>query len=145
MDPLVTPEEIQQRLAITLDESDSQRVAILISDAQEIIDDEFAKYGRDFTAELAYPRQRRTISRVIREMVAAAVIVGPYAGARSTTSATGPQSDSVTWETVPKVSFAGVKLTDDQRRDLGLIVGNDYAPSWSFPPPARWPGRGENL
>ena len=141
-DALVTREDIALRLAVPLGPEHEGRVDALVEDATEIIQDAFAEVGREYLLEISNPLQRRAVIRVIREMVATAVIVGPYSGARSLNSASGPNSDSITWDKVPEISFAGVKLTDTHRRALGLVVGNDFAPSWNFPPPARWPLRG---
>ena len=74
--------------------------------------------------------------RAIREMVAAAVIIGPNAGVRSVSSTTGPQSDSITYADVGAVSFGGVSLTDQLLELLGLLGGR---PRGNFPRPLRWP------
>lgn len=139
---LVTREDIALRLAVPLGPEHTLRVEALIEDSEELIEDAFAEVGRDYRLEVARPLQRRAIIRVVREMVATAVIVGPYAGARSMNSSSGPNSDGLTWDKVPEISFAGVKLTDNHRRALGLVVGDDFAPAWNFPPPTRWPLRG---
>lgn len=141
-DALVTREDIALRLAVPLGPEHEGRVDALVEDATEIIQDAFAEVGREYLLEISNPLQRRAVIRVIREMVATAVIVGPYSGARSLNSSSGPNSDGITWDKVPEISFAGVKLTDAHRRALGLVVGNDFAPSWNFPPSARWPLRG---
>lgn len=141
-DALVTLKDSALRLAIPLEKEHEPRVNALIQDSEELVQDAFAEVGRDYCLEVANPLQRRAIIRVIREMVATAVIVGPYSGARSVNSSSGPTSDGLTWDKVPEVSFAGVKLTDAHRRALGLVVGNDFAPSWNFPPATRWPLRG---
>lgn len=141
-DALVTREDIALRLAVPLGPEHEGRVEALVKDATELIQDAFAEVGREYLLEISNPLQRRAVIRVIREMVATAVIVGPYSGARSLNSSSGPNSDGITWDKVPEISFAGVKLTDAHRRALGLVVGNDFAPSWNFPPPARWPLRG---
>ena len=132
---LVTPEDITKRLPETvkpLSPGDLERVATLIEDAEFLIRDEFALARRDFDAEMIVPHRARTAARVIRQMVAAAVIVGQRVGVKSLSSTTGPASDSITYQDPPKVSFDGVFLTDEQRRLLGLDVFADR-PSYYYP------------
>lgn len=125
---LVTTEDVVKRLPTTvkpLSVDDTTRVATLIEDAEFLIRDEFALARRNFDAEMTLPHRRRTAERVIRQMVAAAVIVGPHVGVKSVSSTTGPASDSITYQDPPNVSFDGVFLTDEQRRLLGLDVYAD--------------------
>ncbi|MEJ6013813.1 Gp19/Gp15/Gp42 family protein [Corynebacterium sp. H127] len=137
---LVSAQEVLLRLPGSvkpLSGEDAARLEALIDDAEELIRDAFEEAGRDFDIEVLLPRQQRTITRVIREMVAAAVIIGPNAGVRTLKSATGPQSDEITWADPPKIGFSGVLLTDEQRRALGLAVFGDGAPLHNFPPHVR--------
>lgn len=142
MEPLlVSPEDVIKRLPAVvkpLSPDDTDRVATLIEDAEYLIRDEFAVVRRDFDAEVAVsPPRRRTVARVIRQMVAAAIIVGPHAGVKSVTSTSGPTSDSITYQDPPQVSFDGVFLTDEQRRLLGLDVSADRA-AFHYPL-SKWP------
>lgn len=133
---LVTPEDVTVRLPASvkpLSQDDKERIATLIEDAEFLIRDEFAAVHRDFDAEMAVPHRARTAARVIRQMVAAAIIVGPHAGVKSVSSTTGPSSDSITYQDPPQVSFDGVFLTDEQRRLLGLDV-SAARPSYYYPP-----------
>lgn len=137
---LVTPKDITDRLPIPLTDDELNRVVTLIEDAEEQIRTSFLKEGRDFDLEVdTVPWLLPESRRVIREMVSAAVVVGPNAGVRTASSTTGPQSDSVTYTDPSVVSFGGVRLTADQRRDLGLR--GDAGPRGSFPPPPAWPER----
>lgn len=141
MEPLVSPEDVIKRLPAVikpLSPDDADRVATLIEDAEYLIRDEFAVVHRDLDAEIAVsPHRRRTVARVIRQMVAAAIIVGPHAGVKSVTSTSGPTSDSITYQDPPQVSFDGVFLTDEQRRLLGLDVSAESA-AFHYPL-SKWP------
>lgn len=138
---LVTFEDINARLTALgtpLAPEQAEGVGVLIDDAEAIIEAEFARVGRNWPAEVTSKSWLGSVSeRVIREMVSAALAVGPNAGVRTASSTTGPQSDSVTWADVDSVSFGGVKLTDKQRADLGLPTGA-YARG-RFPRPIRVP------
>lgn len=134
---LVTAEDVVSRLDPRPDPSTHERINLLIEDAEFEVSDAFAERGRDFEQYLKVDWQARRAARVVREMVSAAIIIGPNAGVRSASSATGQESDSITYADVDSVSFAGVRLTDAQRRALGL--GGDGLPRGSFPPPRRWP------
>ncbi|WP_257202951.1 Gp19/Gp15/Gp42 family protein [Corynebacterium cystitidis] len=139
---LVTIEDINARLDTPLDLDDARlslRVSTLIDDAEEAIDVAFMKAGRSWESEMqSIPWLESESKRVIRQMVSAAIAVGPNAGVRSVSSTTGPQSDSVTFaDAIDWVTFGGVKLTEEQKRALGLIPGG--RPKGSFPPPLRWP------
>lgn len=135
---LVAVKDITDRLPIPLTPGEENRVEILIGDAITQITTAFLKEGRDFSAELvSVPWLLEEARRVVREMVSAAVIMGPNAGVRTASSTTGPQSDSITYTDPSVVSFAGVRLLDEQRNDLGLR--GDAGPRGSFPPPPPWP------
>lgn len=137
---LVAAEDVVSRLDPRPDPSTHDRIEILISDAERKIRTAFLKSGRDFDAAMhAIPWLESEAEDVIREMVSAAIIIGPNAGVRTATSTTGPQSDSVTYADVGSVSFSGVRLTDDQRKALGLL--GDGLPRGRFPRPWRWPER----
>lgn len=130
-------DDITDRLPITLSTPELTRVELLIADAVEMIEVAFQKAGRDLEAELiSVVWLPAVVRRVIREMVSAAVIVGPNAGVRQVSSTTGPQSDSVVYDRTDVVSFAGVRLTDTQEEELGL---SSVGPRGRFPDPPRWP------
>ena len=137
----VTFEDIAQRMAVPPDEDVRQRVELLISDAESLISNAFLKCGRSLDAELeTVPWLRFEFLSIVREMVTAAITIGPNAGVRSVSSTTGQESDSVTYANgIDFVSFGGVKLTDSQRVALGLCMPG--GPRWKFPPPIRWPER----
>lgn len=139
---LVTFEEVSARLAVPLDEAQQAQVEQLIGDAIEQITVAFQKAGRDWSAELkTVPWLEAESKRVIREMVTAAVVVGPNLGLTNVSSTTGQESDSAGFSAGAQslVSFGGVRLTDQQKIDLGLLVG--VRPRGCFPPPIRWPER----
>lgn len=135
---LVSFEDVNARLDVPLEEAARPRVEVLIEDAVAIVRTAFLKCGRDFDAELERVAWLADeVGRVVREMVSAAILVGPNAGVRSVSSTTGPQSDSITYADVDSVSFGGVRLTDQQRLDLGLCFPG--GPRGRFPRPVRWP------
>ena len=140
MPELITLDEIAAVLPYGLEDDQHDRVQRLIDLAEEEIELAFARRGRDFSAELATtPWLETAARRAIREMVSAAVVIGPNAGVRSVSSTTGPQSDSITYADVDAVSFGGVALTDKLLELLGLA---GVRPRGRFPRPARWPEEG---
>ncbi|OHO71182.1 hypothetical protein HMPREF2692_01315 [Corynebacterium sp. HMSC036D03] len=132
--------EIEARLPRPLAADEKPRMEALITDALEYLETEFLRCGRALDAELArLPWLDAVVRRVVREMVSAAVLVGPNVGMRSASSTTGPQSDSITFADVDSVGWGGVRLTPEQRLDLGLCMPGGAR--GKFPPPACWPER----
>lgn len=139
MSTLITAEEIAAALPVELTGEQHAKLDALIDLAEDEITLAFARRGRSFQNELAGSEWLELAARrAIREMVSAAVIVGPNAGVRSVSSTTGPQSDSITYANVDAVSFGGVALTDKLLELLGLA---GVKPRGRFPRPARWPER----
>lgn len=131
---------IEQRLPRPLSADERHRMESLIADAVEYLEVEFQKCGRSLDSALAQtPWLESVARRVIREMVSAVVLVGPNVGVRSASSTTGPQSDSITFADVDSVGWGGVRLTPEQRLDLGLCMPGGAR--GKFPPPACWPER----
>ena len=140
MTTLITAEEIAGALPIDLTEEQRAKLDAQIELAEEEIALAFARRGRSFQNELAASEWLEMAARrAVREMVSAAVIIGPNAGVRSVSSTTGPQSDSITYADVDAVSFGGVALTDKLLELLGLA---GVRPRGRFPRPARWPEEG---
>ena len=136
---LVTVDEIAAVLPTGLEPAQEDRVENLIGLAEEEIELAFARRGRDFRAELVtVPWLESAARRAVREMVSAAVVIGPNAGVRSVSSTTGQESDSITYADVDSVSFGGVRLTDALLELLGLV---GVRARGSFPCPPRWPER----
>lgn len=135
---LVTVDDVVARLDPQPPIEAHVRIGTLISDAERKIRTAFLRAGRNFDAELvAVPWLESEAEDVVREMVSAAIIIGPNAGVRSASSATGQESDSVTYADVGSVNFSGVRLTEVQKQQLGMPL--DGLPRGSFPPPRRWP------
>lgn len=139
---LVTFDDINLRLPTPLDPTDehlAKQVNALLEDAEDAITIAFAKFGRSWKQELVtVPWLDAASKRVIRQMVTAAIMVGPNVGVRSVSSTTGPQSDSITYaDAIDQVAFGGVRLTDDMLVALGLL--DDGGPRGCFPRPLRWP------
>lgn len=136
----ISVSEIESRLPRPLSEDERPRMEALINDAVEYLEVEFQKCGRSLEAALARtPWLESVVRRVIREMVSAAVLIGPNVGMRSASSTTGPQSDSITFADVDSVGWGGVRLTPAQRLDLGLCMPGGAR--GKFPRPAHWPER----
>lgn len=134
----IDAEYVAERLPQSLTDEEMKRLDVLIEDAVELIEIEFLRCGRDFDRELETVPWLGSVSRrVVREMVSAAILVGPNAGVRSVSSTTGQESDSITYADVDSVSFGGVRLTDAQRAQLGLCMPGGAR--GSFPPPRCWP------
>lgn len=136
---MVTVDDVEKRLPRDLDPEEKARAGYLIKDAEDWIAAEFGRAGMDLDTALSRAWFRATYERVVREMVAAPILVGINAGIRSASSTTMQESDSVTFADVESVSWGGVTLTDRQRDDLGLPVGGRSR--GSFPRPPRWPER----
>lgn len=140
MTTLITAEEIAGALPVDLTEEQRAKLDAQIELAEEEIALAFARRGRSFQNELAASEWLEMAARrAVREMVSAAVIIGPNAGVRSVSSTTGPQSDSITYADVGAVSFGGVALTDKLLELLGLA---GVRPRGRFPRPSRWPEEG---
>lgn len=134
---LVTVDEIAAVLPTGIAPDQEGRAQALIDLAEEEIELAFARRGRDFRAELVtVPWLESAARRAVREMVSAAVVVGPNAGVKRASSTTGPQSDSVEWHDPGVVSFGGVALTDELLDLLGLL---GVRPRGNFPAAKRWP------
>lgn len=140
MEKLITADEIAGALPVDLTPGQMSKVDTLIGLAEEEIELAFARRGREFRAELATTDWLGLAARrAVREMVGAAIIIGPNVGVKRASSTTGPQSDSVEWHDPKAVPFGGVSLTDDLLALLGLSVGG---PRGRFPRPLRWPEEG---
>ncbi|MCG7247462.1 phage Gp19/Gp15/Gp42 family protein [Corynebacterium simulans] len=132
--------EIEARLPRPLAADEKPRMEALITDALEYLEVEFQRCGRTLADALERtPWLEAVVRRVVRDMVSAAVLVGPNVGMRSASSTTGPQSDSITFADVDSVGWGGVRLTPAQRLDLGLCMPGGAR--GKFPPPACWPER----
>lgn len=137
MATLVTVDDVVARLDTLPDPASYERIGLLITDAEELVRDAFDREGRSFEQESIVSWVGNAARRVIREMVSAAIIIGPNAGVRSATSTTGQESDSLTYDRTDMVSFSGVRLTDEQRRELGLSVS--ARAQGRFPDALIWP------
>ena len=107
------------------------------ADAEDLIREALARAGRDLDDEVTFrPGFGFTVNRIIREMVAGAILLGANAGVKHVSSTTGAESDSVTFDRAYG-AWGGVWLTDEQRKDLGLP--GSALPRWGFPEPWGWP------
>lgn len=136
----VTAIDVADRIPVPVTEEQLAFIEVRVQDSIDLIREAFLRRGRDFDRELeTVPWLRLAATRVVREMVAAAVVVGAHAGVRSVSSTTGPQADSVTYTDAGQmVRFSGVALTDDLLAELGLYPRGARG---RFPRPIRWPER----
>lgn len=135
----VSVDALEARLPRPLDLAERKRAGVLLDDAEDRVREELNRAGRDLDIEfLTRPGFAYTVERVIREMVAAAVLIGANAGYRSVASTTGAESDSVTFAG-DNPGWGNVYLTDEHKRDLGLPGA--ARPSGVFPRPWVWPER----
>lgn len=134
----VTAIDVADRIPVPVTEEQLEFIEVRVQDSIDLIREAFLRRGRDFDRELeTVPWLRLAATRVVREMVAAAVVVGAHAGVRSVSSTTGPQADSVTYTDAGQmVRFSGVALTDDLLAELGLYPRGARG---RFPRPIRWP------
>lgn len=134
----VTVDDVVSRLPIEVTDEQRKFIEVRIEDSIDLIREAFMRRGRNFDKEAAYNTWLPLAAkRIVREMVAGAVIIGPHAGARSVSSTTGPQSDSVTYtDSGQWVKFSGVDLTDLMLFELGLVPRGARG---AFPQPLRWP------
>lgn len=136
----ITAIDVADRIPVPVTEEQLTFIEVRVQDSIDLIREAFLRRGRDFDRELeTVPWLRLAATRVVREMVAAAVVVGAHAGVRSVSSTTGPQADSVTYTDAGQmVRFSGVALTDDLLAELGLYPRGARG---RFPRPIRWPER----
>ena len=136
----VTAIDVADRIPVPVTDEQLAFIEVRVRDSIDLIREAFLRRGRDFDRELeTVPWLRLAATRVVREMVAAAVVVGVHAGVRSVSSTTGPQADSVTYTDAGQmVRFSGVALTDDLLAELGLYPRGARG---RFPRPIRWPER----
>lgn len=136
----ITAIDVADRIPVPVTEEQLAFIEVRVQDSIDLIREAFLRRGRDFDRELeTVPWLRLAATRVVREMVAAAVVVGAHAGVRSVSSTTGPQADSVTYTDAGQmVRFSGVALTDDLLAELGLYPRGARG---RFPRPIRWPER----
>lgn len=135
---LVTVQDVVERLDPRPPTETNGRIEVLIGDAERVIRRAFLKQGADLDQKMAeVPWLQDEVEDVIREMVSAAIIIGPNAGVRSVASSTGQESDQITYADVDSVRYSGVRLTDQMKSDLGLNIG--ALPRGRFPRGVRWP------
>lgn len=119
----VTVDDILSVFPRPLTEDEQKRAQGLIAQALELIVMEFARRGRDLTAEIATePWRAVAVKQAVRIMVSQAVLIGDNVGRASASSTTGPQSDSVSYSQGVGIHWGGVGLDDAILDLLGLGV-----------------------
>lgn len=136
---LVNVDEFEARFPRILSAPERARVTLLLADGEALIRGEFARRGQDFDTAVAGPWLLPVAQRVLRQMVAAAVLVGADAGRRSASSTVGALSESFTFAGGESALWGELVLTDEQRTELGLPVGAGVR--FRFPRPMGWPER----
>ena len=131
---------LKKRFPRPLLPDEESRLSLLADDAVDEIRMEFLKRGKNLDAELAsVPWLTIAVNKAVRHMVNAAILVGGNVGVRSVSSATGQESDAITYADVNAASWGGVLLTDEL---LGLLGLGRSGARGSFPRPLRWPEHG---
>ena len=127
-------EELLPRFPRPLDTFEQDRAAELLSDAIDEVTDAITDAGHNPTMWLVRPRNARRARRVVRAMVAQAILIGEDIGRQSWSEASGPFSEQVTYRgSIPAPDLWGeVELTDKMKTYLGLTSGG---PRWKFPRP----------
>ncbi|WKD60917.1 Phage protein Gp19/Gp15/Gp42 [Corynebacterium ciconiae DSM 44920] len=131
--------DIERRLPRQLTDAESQRLTVLVADAEELIAAAFTREGRDFYVEAEADWLFTNARRVVLEMVSSAILVGGDAGKRQYSITVGGVTESSTWADVTSSPWGVLSLSDSQRRLLGLSVA--VTPRASFPCAKRWPER----
>ncbi|WP_417287115.1 Gp19/Gp15/Gp42 family protein [Corynebacterium variabile] len=137
---LVTLPDLTSRLPVVLTPEQAAQVETLLGDAEWKVRDAFTRAGHDFDRESELKLWLvRSAQEVIRDMVAAAVLIGPSVGRSSVSSTTGAEADSEAFamDTMRVTGFARLILTASHREELGLpsTVGN----RGRFPRPPHYP------
>lgn len=133
----VTSEDLASRLPRDLDTEEWLRAGVLLEDAIAEVEDAITDAGYDLTVWLESSRNVRRAQRVVRAMVAVAILTGEDVGKASWSVATGPYNESITYASVAPVALWGeVELSTAMLSYLNL----GSAPvEFSFPAPDRWP------
>lgn len=133
--------DLLKRLPRPLDPAEVSRAETLLDDAAQEVADTLEDHGVDPADWLAEPRQARRATRVVRAMVAQAVLIGDALNTTSIATGTGPYSDSVTWDAriAPLTLWGEAELTADMLHYLGVHTNG---PRGRFPTVPTWPGGG---
>lgn len=130
-------EKLAVRLPRELDDFEKERAVLLIEDAIAEVDDAIRDHGAEPRDWLVGSNLRRA-QRVVRAMVAYAVLVGEDVGKASWSVATGPYNESVSYNSsVGPVSLWGeVELTEQMLAYLRLTSAPVV---FEAPPHDKWP------
>lgn len=133
--------DLLKRLPRPLDPTETSRAETLLDDAAQEVADTLEDHGIDAAVWLSEPRHSRRATRVVRAMVAQAVLVGDALNTSSIATGTGPYSDSVTWNAnlAPLTLWGEAELTADMLHYLGVHTNG---PRGRFPAVPAWPGGG---
>lgn len=133
--------DLLNRLPRPLDPGEVSRAETLLGDAAQEVIDTLEDHGMNPADWLAEPRQERRATRVVRAMVAQAILVGDALNTASIATGTGPYSDSVTWDAriAPLKLWGEAELTADMLHYLGI---HTTGPRGRFPAVPPWPGGG---
>ena len=137
---MVRVQEFEARFPRQLTPEEWQRANVLLSDAADLIREEFAREGKRLDEELVRAEWLSgAVRRVTFEMVSAVLLVGSAAGVRQRSITVGDTTESTTWADVESSAWGGLRLSTEHRRALGLVSG--ARASGNFPAALRWPER----
>lgn len=137
----ITVDDLEARFPRPLTPVERKRAGTLLGDAAEEISAAFEEHGISLGERLTSTGFATVYKRTIREMVGAALLVGAQSKKKSASVTVAAISESGTWDdgVASSTGWVNVKLTDEQRRDLGLPV--DGKSRGRFPRAPRWPER----
>lgn len=137
----ITVDDLEARFPRPLTPAERKRAGALLADAAGEIAAAFEEHGISLGERLTSPGFVTVYKRTIREMVGAAILVGAQSKKKSASVTVGAVSESGTWDdgVASSTGWVNVRLTDEQRRDLGLPV--DGKSRGRFPRAPRWPER----
>lgn len=120
---IITVEDIAGIFPRPLDEEERERAEKLLDRSMELIELEFLRHGRDLESEAV---SRREVILAVRQavimMVSRAIHIGDAEGKSSLTSATGPQSDAITFSQGVGIKWGSVGMDNEIRAVLGLAA-----------------------
>lgn len=137
----ISVDDLEARFPRPLTPAEKKRAKTLLPDAAGEIAAAFEDAGMSLDDRLRSQGFVTVYTRTIHEMVGAAILVGAQAKKKSASVTVGAIAESGTWDdgVASSTGWVTVRLTDDQRRDLGLPVNGKSR--GRFPRAPRWPER----
>jgi len=120
---IITVENIAGIFPRPLEEDERSRAEKLLDRSLELIELEFLRHGRDLESEVMSRREAvLSVRQAVIMMVSRAIHIGDAEGKASLNSATGPQSDAITFSQGVGIKWGSVGMDNEIRTVLGLAV-----------------------